>query len=288
MKDYLTIKEFSKLSGIEPTTLRYWDDIGLFSPAKRGEDNKYRYYSPQQMITINFINVLSNLEIQLKTISEMEDRTPSLILRLIRKHERVLDQEMRKLQESYSVIHTRESLINFGMEVIKGFYVKDGVRVLNDSSKEGCSFVSVDTVTLLNREEMPYILGPANDFSGKESFYGVFMNFCKKAEELSINLNFPIGAIHTSMDSFLESPSNPDYFISLDPSGNRKSGAASYLCAFEYGYYGDFKKLPERMAVYAKENQLKLKGPVYTIYLLDEISVKDPSEYLVQVAIEVE
>ena len=45
MKDryYMTIKEFSNITGIKSQTLRYYDQIGLFSPEHRGE-NGYRYY----------------------------------------------------------------------------------------------------------------------------------------------------------------------------------------------------------------------------------------------------
>jgi len=68
MKNQLTIKEFSELSGIDASTLRYWDEIGLFSPAHRNTENNYRYYAPTQIIAINFITVLSRLNIPLKTI----------------------------------------------------------------------------------------------------------------------------------------------------------------------------------------------------------------------------
>ena len=288
MKDYLTIKEFSKLSGIGATTLRYWDDIGLFSPTKRGSDNKYRYYSPDQMITVNFINVLSNLDIQLKTIGELENRTPDLMLRFIRQQVKVLDRELRRLQENYSVIHVRELLINYGMDIIEGFYVKDGCRVSKGLSTEGASFIDIDSVTVMNQEELTYILGPSNDFKPNDSFYGAFMNFCRKAGDLNINLNFPIGAMHENVECFLEKPSQPDYFISMDPSGNGTAEGGTYLVGFEHGYYGNLKTLPERINNYAIENQLKLVGPVYSIYLLDEVSVKDPSEYLVQILVRID
>ena len=94
MKNFLTVKEFSRLSGIERTTLRYWDEIGLFSPAKRDPENNYRYYSSDQIIMVNFINVLSDLNIPLKTIGEMSGkRTPESIVRLIEQREKELDME---------------------------------------------------------------------------------------------------------------------------------------------------------------------------------------------------
>jgi len=37
-KKLLPIRDFSELTGIKESTLRYWDRIGLFQPAMRHED----------------------------------------------------------------------------------------------------------------------------------------------------------------------------------------------------------------------------------------------------------
>ncbi len=90
MKDLLTVNEFSQLSGIEKSTLRYWDEIGLFSPAKRDSDNNYRYYSPEQLIAVHFITVFSELNIPLKTISAVEKaRTPETVFEFLKQQEAI-------------------------------------------------------------------------------------------------------------------------------------------------------------------------------------------------------
>ena len=264
IKEFLSVKEFSKISGIEQTTLRYWDDIGLFSPIRRDPENNYRYYSLQQIIAVNFITVLSSLNIPLKMISEMDDnRSPEKIVRMIRHQEKQLDMDMRRLRECYSIIHTRLELINFGMRA------------------------DTNRIFILRQEKMPYILGPRNIWKPGEGFYEPFMNFCHQAEEMRINLSFPIGAMHDGWDGFMEAPGEPNYFISIDPIGNRRREAGDYLVGFVHGYYGQFSDLPERMDAYAKENGLKLYGPVYTIYLQDEICIKDPDQYLAQICVAV-
>ena len=91
MNGLLTIKEFSELSGVEATTLRYWDDVGLFSPIMRNPDNNYRYYSMPQLIALNFITVLSDLNISLKTIGDLDkNRDPDKFIKLIDKQEVML------------------------------------------------------------------------------------------------------------------------------------------------------------------------------------------------------
>ncbi|MCL2588023.1 MAG: MerR family transcriptional regulator [Oscillospiraceae bacterium] len=288
MKDFLSIQAFSKLSGIETTTLRYWDDIGLFPPAKRDPLNNYRYYAPDQIIAANFITVLSELNIPLKTIREMDrKRTPEIISELLEQQEKSLDMMMHRLRQCYSIIHTRRELINYGMKLQKGFRVVDGKRMVSETtSKEGL-WIDADKISVLHREDKALIFGPRNEFNEGEGFHEPFTNFCNRAEELRINLNFPIGAYHDDMESFLKAPGEPNHFFSIDPSGNRKREAGNYLVGFARGYYGQFGDLPERMSAYAKENALTISGPVYTIYLHDEICIKDPSQYLTQVCVAV-
>ncbi|MCL2695538.1 MAG: MerR family transcriptional regulator [Clostridiales bacterium] len=265
MKEFLPVKEFSKLSGIETTTLRYWDEIGLFSPAKRDPDNNYRYYTPVQIIQVNFISVLSHLQVPLKTIAEIEQtRTPESIMDLIDRQEHQLDRQMRQLRECYSIIHTRRELI------------KRGLRA--DPSK-------------LSVEEMPerwLIIGPENNFQPGEAFYVPFMRFCDQASALRMNLSYPIGGMHTSFDRFLADPGRPDHFYSIDPTGNVTRKAGKYLVGYTKGYYGVLEALAQRMTNYAKEHGLTLTGPAFATYLHEETCMRDPDAYLSQVSVAVE
>ena len=265
MKDMLSVKEFSRLSGIENTTLRYWDEIGLFSPAKRDPGNNYRYYTLQQIITVNFIKVLSRLSIPLKTISNIEGvRDPHNIMDLIEQQERMLDLEMDRLRESYSIIHTRLDMIRRGLKA--------------DPS----------VISVLEREERALIMGPPNQFEEGEDFIRPFMRFCQAAKDLRINLSYPIGGLHTCMESFIRNPGQPEHFFSADPTGNIKRAAGKYMVGFERNYYGEFGDLPARMAAFAEENALNCRGPVHALYLLDEVCIRDPSQYLVQVVVGVQ
>ncbi|MCL2002431.1 MAG: MerR family transcriptional regulator [Oscillospiraceae bacterium] len=288
MKKYLTVKEFSRLSGIEQTTLRYWDEIGLFSPVRRDPENHYRYYSPEQIIAVNFITVLSGLNVPLKTISAMSgERTPENILRLIEQQEKLLDMEMSRLRESYSIIHTRVEMIRYALKLKDGYMALDGVRLDSHTTAEGAIHVDESKISVLKRDEKAFILGPPNVFYEGELFYQPFMRFCRQSEELRINLHYPIGGYHNGMEDFLSAPGKPNMFFSFDPTGNRRRPAGDYLVGFHRGDYGDLGDLPDRMEAYAEDNALTVSGPVYTLYLLDETCVKDPGQYLAQVIVAV-
>jgi len=288
MKKLLTIKEFSHFSGIEQTTLRYWDEIGLFSPIKRDPDNNYRYYIPEQIITVKFISVLSTLNFPLKAISGISDkRTPESIVRLIEEKEKDLDMEMKRLSECYSIIHARLELIRYGIRLGSGYKAVDGIRLDNWNDDDAGIDVNESKICVLKRDEKTFILGDLNEYHEGEEWYDPFMRFCHSSPELRVNLHYPIGGYHESLNHFISEPGRPNRFFSLDPTGNRKREAGDYLVGFKRGYYGDMGDLPERIKAYTEEHSLITHGPVYVLYLYDEVCMTDSSQYLAQISVAV-
>ena len=264
MKDYMTIKDFSNFTGIDVPTLRYWDNIGLFCPEKRGPENGYRYYSLNQVIAVNFITVLKDLNVPLCEIGDIEKtRTPEAIIEMLEKQERLLDKRMQQLRDAYSIIHTRREMIKRGLKA------------------------NFSDITVRSMPEKKIIIGPSNNFEEGKAFYEPFKRFCNSASDLRIHLSYPIGGLHNSSDSFLSAPEKPDHFFSIDPSGNVEVPAGNYVVGYIRGYYGELGDFPGRMAAYVQEHSLSLVGPLYHSYLHDEIVTNDPSEYISQISIRI-
>jgi len=265
-KSLLSIKEFSEMSGLEQSTLRYWDDIGLFSPAHRNPDNSYRYYSPEQIILVNFIKVLSSLHIPLKVIASVsENRTPEDILRLMEQQETILDQEITRLHEAHSTIHT-----------------------LRDAIRQGIEVPDVERISVQHLKSMSIALGPFNEPWEELSFYQSFIRYCNYAKANRFNINNPIGGYYDSMEHFLVMPSVPSRFFSVDPRGNDTRAAGNYLVGYTRGYYGELSEAAQRLDEFAAQQELNLQGPVYVQYLRDEISVKNTADYLAQICVALE
>jgi len=264
MGSILSIQEFSKLSGIESSTLRYWDELGLFCPIERNPETNYRYYSTTQLITLNFVTVLSELEIPLKTIGKLrKERNPEELLELLEKQEIKMDMEMQNLRQRYSIIHARRELINMGSK-IKG-----------------------NPLSIVHMEEKPMILWPRNEYIEGDTFVDPLANLVSHTSDHHINLSFPVGGYHDNIESFAKAPDRPDHFLSMDPIGTYMRKAGDYLVGYTRGYYGEVDDLPEKMMEYAEENSLNLTGPVYTIYLWEEICTSDHSMYLGQYSVSV-
>ena len=260
-KEYLSIKEFAELVGMTASSLRHYDTAGAFPPAKRGIEfgNNYRFYSPTQVTAVNMIRVLTEIGVHIDTIKELaNDRTPEKLLKLFRRHRDMTADKIKFLQEAHLIISTFADLL--------------------------CEAIGV-TEAELSVTEMPetsIILGDIADYSGTVGFIREFTRFCNDVHEPMLNLSYPIGAYFESMAAFLTEPSQPTRFFSLDPKGNEKKSAGLFLVGYTRGYYGQVNDLPKRMSTFAKKNGLVFSGPVYNIYLTDEVSVMDSEQYLLQ------
>jgi DNA-binding transcriptional MerR regulator len=67
------IGEFSRLSHVPIKTLRYYDEIGLFTAEQVDTDTGYRYYAIDQMPRLNRILALKDLGFSLEQIGRMLD-----------------------------------------------------------------------------------------------------------------------------------------------------------------------------------------------------------------------
>jgi len=265
MRNMYSVNEFSKISGVEASTLRYWDKIGLFSPVGRDPENNYRYYSLAQLTTLNFVATMSDLGIPIKTIAELrKSRNPEKFLRLLEMKDMELDVQLRKLQERASIMHTRRELIRYGM------------------------FMEPDKLTVVHREVEWYAtLWPRNEYNEGDTFLEPLTKFINQSESLRINLGFPIGGRYDDFDSFIESPERPDNFFSIDPTGANVRRKGDYLVGCTRGYYGELGELPGKMAQYIAEHGLQPTGHVYLFYPHDEACYMEQEQYLGQVMVPV-
>ena len=104
MAKYLTVKQFSKLTGVTVRTLQYYDEEGILIPHHKS-DAGYRFYSKSELLSLQKINVLKyigfNLN-QIKTIlkSNTFDWQSSLNLQA-----KVLQASIDKMQNSIMLIN---------------------------------------------------------------------------------------------------------------------------------------------------------------------------------------
>lgn len=69
---YFKIGELAKQTGLAVGTLRYYSDLGLLQPTKRG-DNSYRYYSKNATLQVKFIKKAQAIGFSLEEIKQILD-----------------------------------------------------------------------------------------------------------------------------------------------------------------------------------------------------------------------
>ncbi|MDR3206937.1 MAG: hypothetical protein LBT60_01260, partial [Oscillospiraceae bacterium] len=117
------------------------------------------------------------------------------------------------------------------------------------------------------------------------NFYRPFLDYCDWARQRGQSLNYPIGGYTETAESFQAAPGRPDRFFSLDPAGRDRRPAGEYLVGYGRGYYGEADAAAARLLAYAREHGLKLAGPVYQIYLFDELVLREEDKFLLQIAV---
>lgn len=122
------IGEFSNLSGLSVTTLRYYNQIGLLIPSMIDPYTGYRYYTDYDLDKVEYINTCKAMGFQLEEIVDSVN------------HELTLDQ----LEEKENELLDRKQLIENQIVKINEYkrLRKSSVKVLrkvpNDGNKIAC------------------------------------------------------------------------------------------------------------------------------------------------------
>ena len=91
-----TVKQLSKLAGVTPRTLHYYDEIGLLEP-ETVRANGYRYYGDGSMLKLQQILFYRELGMPLEDIKQIMGRNDYDVLEALEGHKRALGQRLDRL-----------------------------------------------------------------------------------------------------------------------------------------------------------------------------------------------
>ena len=250
----LSIKEFAEICDVKQSALRYWDEIGLLPPAWRNTQTGYRYYAPEQMMTVNLTKLLVSLDIPLSRIAEMKETgRQQQVLELLSLCDKKMEEKIREMRSRKDVLRSYVSLI------------------------EECRAAGPGKIELRQLAERPIQRIPiANGDKGlRDSF--------RQAQ----GSDSPMGYAYPDLNALLETPDQPAQLVSYDPRGPDVRPAGQYLVGTARCPYGRNSGLAQRMHSYARQNRIEFRGPAYAVYLPDKAGATEPEQYLLQVAVRV-
>lgn len=92
-----TVKQLSRLAGITPRTLHYYDEIGLLKPADVGE-NGYRYYGEESLLRLQQILLYRELDLPLAEIKRIMGRGDFAVGQALESHKHRLRERISHLE----------------------------------------------------------------------------------------------------------------------------------------------------------------------------------------------
>lgn len=103
------IGEFSRLTRVPVSALRYYDELGLLKPAQIDRFTGYRYYSFDQLPRLNRILALKDLGLSLEQIAQVlnEALTPEQLRGMFRLKQAELQQRVHDEQERLARVEAR-------------------------------------------------------------------------------------------------------------------------------------------------------------------------------------
>lgn len=258
---YLTTGEFAKLVGVTKHTLFYYDEIGLFSPAIKNEDTKYRYYSFDQLEVFDVIYMLRLLGTPLGEIQEyMEGRTPDKFMGLLDEKEKLITKKIQHLQNIKKIIQKKRQLIH-------------------DIQNEALSEITIQ------EEPVHYLIQASINHKDDRTWAIEIKKLYDLCEKKHILTPYPIGYVQKREN--IENNQYLDYQIfyqmcdvkpkdvayAVKPQGN-------YLRAYHKGKWQNIGESYQKIMKYVKDNHIELVGDFYEDILIDSLISDNEEEYL--------
>jgi len=98
-----TVKQLSKMAGITPRILHYYDEIGLLKPSQVG-DNGYRYYGEEALLRLQQIMFYRELDLSLDAIKEIVGRRDFDVLSALVSHKEELRKRIARLERLVNTV----------------------------------------------------------------------------------------------------------------------------------------------------------------------------------------
>jgi DNA-binding transcriptional MerR regulator len=113
-KGLLLIGEISKITGASLRSLRYYEKLGVLTPAHISADTGYRYYSFDQIRLVEMIIFAIELDIPLKELTKFANTDDTVNFRTFLEHgKNIVRQKQKTLRKGLKLISAVEKQMDF-------------------------------------------------------------------------------------------------------------------------------------------------------------------------------
>lgn len=116
MEGLISIGQLSSEMGISIRTIRYYEEVGIFKPAKTADSN-YRYYGPSEIEKLGIIIFLRKIGFSLQDIrTVLSDNRRLPVLHIIGELQKKMDHEIAQMLEKVEILRVLAETIKAGTE----------------------------------------------------------------------------------------------------------------------------------------------------------------------------
>lgn len=260
----LTTAQFARLHGVNKRTLHYYDEIGLFRPLTKAENN-YRYYDISQSMDFEYIRMLKELNMSIEEIEQYRNHpSPGHFLALAEAKEKELNEEIQRLQRIQKILQAKKEQIRL-CEALQEQEIR-----LEKCSSERILVIPYDFAD----DDLPRLFMHLKHTWKIEQIRMGIGSFISLDKVYSLNFARYDGIYTIALDDPSESGSM------IKPEG-------TYLCGYQKGTWDQLTGMYKKMIDYAKKQHLTLTGYAYETGLNDFV-ISSPEDYVTKIMIRVE
>ncbi|SEI02328.1 DNA-binding transcriptional regulator, MerR family [Halobacillus karajensis] len=275
MKQRFRVGEVAKLFQLSTSTLRYYDEIGLFQPKYIDTDTRYRYYTIEQFVVLDTIIFLKKNGFSMKDIrQQLEHRTPENTKGLLERKLGEVEEEMERLKKVSEKIKNKISTIEEGLSLSA-----TPSLVYRRFPERAISYLYNDTPIDLMKEADALYLRDLEDLSSAGVGYDGFFtgDFGTVAEIDSLNKE---GAVkYRAVFELLQQEKEGLKTSYLDP--------GTYACYPHHGPYETIKSSYSFVLKRLQEDGYRMTGAPLEIAMLDESVTQDKTAFVTWIQIPV-
>lgn len=265
----LSISRFSKLAKLPRKTLIYYHTIDLLIPEYTDEKG-YRFYSYQQLDIAYAIHALKKTGISLEEIKEyLDKRSPQAMIELFERQKEIINKEIRQLRSIEEMMNQRIEKTEKSLRIVP------------------------ETIVVKKCPREWLYSSPPIRKNGETSWWESAVDFHNHLSENQLELGSENGTmIHKELLEKGIFQQATCIYYKIDGRKFRKERvekpAGLYAVGYAKGMAWIDGKIYRKLFQYIRENNYTIIGNGYEDYLLDELSVSKPEDYLTRISILIE
>jgi len=239
------IGELSKLFGIPQQTLRYYDKIGLFSPAHVNQETGYRYYTLNQLQQLHHIKILKSINLSISDIKDLDSN----------------DWNLNKLDILYSA-----QIDQIEQSIERLTILKEGIQKKQSIFRTLQSHPKNEIVSSEFQERFIYSKA-VSVFSTRDQeveYYKSFISLPNSIDYINVSPGFIVEKFHFLRDQFLAS-----YLFLEDPSVVPEGfneiclPKGTYCSLYIEDSYSKSKSYYKKFKDFIQDNNIELISDIY-------------------------